>query len=379
MRTPPLSLYVHFPWCVRKCPVLRLQFASGKGPDPRSRLSRAAAAAISTAISTRRGRPIDTVFIGGGTPSLLSGRTIAALLDGIARARRRRRRRRSDAGGQSRRHRRDQFRRLPRRRHQSAVDRRPVIRRGAPEDARPNPRSARHEARSRGRDGRRIRTLQPRSDARSAEARPSTKPLPILSRALALGASHISWYQLTIEPKTEFALRPPPLPDEDTLGDIEAQASHCLERAGLERYEVSAFARPGQEARHNLNYWTFGDYLGIGAGAHGKITCRSPIRSDPHQQTAGARTLPRNASGASCGREAAIADDALPAEFLLNALRLIDGVPRTLVARTHRASTRQRSRPLGGRQQALGLMRAIGWRVTPLGLRYLDTVVSEFL
>ena len=93
-----------------------------------------------------------------------------------------------------------------------------------------------------------------------------------LKRAIALGVSHISWYQLTIEPRTEFALHPPPLPDEDTLAEIEASGLALLDAAGFSRYEVSAFSRPRQEARHNLNYWTFGDYIGIGAGAHGKLS-----------------------------------------------------------------------------------------------------------
>ncbi len=114
-----------------------------------------------------------------------------------------------------------------------------------------------------------------------------------LRKALVLGASHVSWYQLTIEPRTEFAQHPPPLPDEDELGAIESAGFASLAAAGLRRYEVSAFAREGEAARHNVNYWMFGDYLGIGAGAHGKITFADPRHDHPHQQAARTGALSR--------------------------------------------------------------------------------------
>jgi putative oxygen-independent coproporphyrinogen III oxidase len=376
MIAPPLSLYVHFPWCVRKCPYCDFNSHPAKGAIPEADYLAQLLSDFDGDLELIDGRSIDTVFIGGGTPSLISGRTMALLLDGLrARA---------------------------------------VIADDAEVTLEANPGAidetnfAAYRAAGINRlsigaqsfDAAHLRTLGRIHEALDTERAVAAardagferfnldlmhglpdqtidEAVADLSRALALGASHVSWYQLTIEPKTEFALRPPTLPDEDTLGGIEDAGFACLERAGLERYEVSAFARPGQEARHNLNYWTFGDYLGIGAGAHGKITVAAKsevIRTN--KPLAPARYLAMPA--AQLRSQAAIAEDALPGEFLLNALRLIDGVPAPLLPE-------RTGRPVAAieagwrRQQALGLMRADRLGVTPLGLRYLDTVVSEFL
>jgi coproporphyrinogen III oxidase-like Fe-S oxidoreductase len=198
-----------------------------------------------------------------------------------------------------------------------------------------------------------------------------------LQRALTLGASHVSWYQLTIEPRTEFALHPPRLPDEDALATIEAAGLATLEAAGLQRYEVSAFARAGQAARHNVNYWTFGDYLGIGAGAHGKITFAARdaiIRTS--KPLAPARYL--GAAPDELRSEAPIQADARPGEFLLNALRLTDGVdPQLFEQRT--GCVLATIDDTWKRLHARGLVQRDRLAVTELGLRYLDTVVGEFI
>ena len=167
-----------------------------------------------------------------------------------------------------------------------------------------------------------------------------------LQRALSLGASHVSWYQLTIEPRTEFAQHPPRLPDEDALGAIESAGLAMLSSSGLQRYEVSAFARDGEAARHNLNYWTFGDYLGIGAGAHGKITFaerNAIVRTG--KPLAPSRYL--GAEATELRSEQIIAGDARPGEFLLNALRLIDGVDSQSVRTTNRVFAIGDRRDLG--------------------------------
>src|SRR4030095_9163056 len=146
-----------------------------------------------------------------------------------------------------------------------------------------------------------------------------------LEHAFALGTTHLSWYQLTLEPRTPFAANPPPLPDEQTLGDIEEAGLRALNQAGFGRYEVSAFAKDGAIARHNVNYWQFGDYLGIGAGAHGKLTFAAEDRivrtTKPLQPRRYLAALP-----AELCSTADVSRDARPGEFMLNTLRLVDGV-----------------------------------------------------
>ena len=180
-----------------------------------------------------------------------------------------------------------------------------------------------------------------------------------LQRALALGASHISWYQLTIEPRTEFALHPPRLPDEDALGAIEVGGARDARRPPV--CNAMKFRRSratGEAARHNLNYWTFGDYLGIGAGAHGKITFVERDADRPHQQATGAGAVSRRRTAPSCGRRRPSPRDARPGEFLLNALRLIDGVRVAVVRTTHRGFALGDRRNSGKRCSARGLVRA---------------------
>src|SRR5690606_15173839 len=146
-----------------------------------------------------------------------------------------------------------------------------------------------------------------------------------LERAVALGPAHLSWYQLTLEPNTRFHAFPPPgLPDEDGVLAIEAAGLELLRRAGYERYEVSAFARPGFRCRHNLNYWRFGDYLGLGAGAHGKLTDAAG-RVWRRVKPAHPRDYMERAESGGLPPASEVAADDLGFEFMLNALRLPEG------------------------------------------------------
>ena len=376
METPPLSLYVHFPWCVRKCPYCDFNSHPAKGPLPETAYVAQLLRDLDHDVALVGNRSLETIFIGGGTPSLISGRSIAALLDGI-RGRiavvpdaeitleanpgaidaenfanyRAAGVNRLSIGAQS--FNADQLKTLGRIHTPGDSERAVAI------------------ANEAGFDRINLDLMHglPRQTVADAIAD--------LHCAIALGVSHISWYQLTIEPRTEFAARPPQLPDEDSLAAIEGAGLAVLAAAGLRRYEVSAFSRAGQEARHNLNYWMFGDYLGIGAGAHGKISFPardSVIRT--RKPLAPARYLA--ASSTELRTEAVVTADALPGEFLLNALRLIDGVTESLFnARTGCESATIDE--LWRHQQMHGLMRSDRLGVTPLGLRHLDTVVSDFL
>ena len=193
-----------------------------------------------------------------------------------------------------------------------------------------------------------------------------------LERAVALEPTHVSWYQLTIEPRTEFARRPPELPDAETLADIAEAGQAFLANAGYARYEVSAYARPGSRSRHNLNYWTFGDYLGIGAGAHGKLT-----RADGIVRTAKARQ-PRLYLKDPEPLDTPVDATSLPVEFMMNVLRLVEGVPES--AFTQRTGLPDATiAPTITTLREQGLMCPNRLALTELGYRHLDSVVGRFL
>lgn len=198
-----------------------------------------------------------------------------------------------------------------------------------------------------------------------------------LQAAIDQEPEHISWYQLTLEPNTYFAVRPPVLPPDSTIEELFTQGQCVLAAAGYTRYEVSAYATRGRECRHNRNYWTFGDYLGIGAGAHGKLTLPSDgrvlRRVKPRQPAAYLETPDRH-------RDQPVPAAELPFEFMLNALRLVEGVP------AHRFEERS-GLALSALEPALGVLRAEGLLVadtqrlqaTERGLALLNEILEHFL
>ena len=198
-----------------------------------------------------------------------------------------------------------------------------------------------------------------------------------LQCAIDLGPEHISWYQLTIEAKTEFARRPPLLPVEQTLADIERLGLALLADAGYGRYEVSAFAKSGHRCRHNLNYWSFGDYLGIGAGAHGKLT--QAAGDGLHIRRTRKASQPRlylAEPGQTSSTE--VEQDAIVIEFMMNALRLVDGVSCETFER-HTGLAWSKVSDQWGKLVDAGLVETRRCAPTPRGMRYLDSVVGSFL
>jgi len=200
-----------------------------------------------------------------------------------------------------------------------------------------------------------------------------------LDGVIALQPEHLSWYQLTLEPNTEFAARPPPLPDDDAVAEIYDQGQQRLAAAGYAQYEVSAYARPGRQARHNLNYWEFGDYLGIGAGAHGKRTRDGRIERRArhkhpkrYQEAAGAALAVQEARTLSAQE--------LPIEFMLNALRLNRGVDASLWGARTGLPLAALATPLAEARRQ-GLLEADPQRLqpTPLGHRHLNRLLGLFL
>ena len=200
--------------------------------------------------------------------------------------------------------------------------------------------------------------------------------------ACSLQPAHISYYQLTLEPGTVFHSRPPPLPDEDAAWQIQLAGQKMLADSGYAQYEVSAYAKEGARCRHNLNYWLFGDYVGIGAGAHGKVSGKLPekiLRTvKPKQPREYQAAISRAARSAGDGSYIAAAD--LPFEFMLNALRLNDGFSSDCYRAAHRTCARNLDKKLAAAEER-GLLESVasGWRPTALGLRFLNDLQASFL
>jgi oxygen-independent coproporphyrinogen-3 oxidase len=318
---PPLALYVHIPWCVRKCPYCDFNSHERSGQLPEAEYVEKLLADLESLLPSVWGRRLSSVFIGGGTPSLFSPESIDRMLAGV-RAR------------------------LP-------------LEPGAEVTLEANPGTV-EAARFKGFraagvnrisigvqsfDDRMLQALgrihggaEARRALDAALASFDNVNLDLmyglpgqseamaradLEQATASGVPHISAYQLTIEPNTVFFSRPPRLPEHDLCADMQLAAEELLAATGYESYETSAFAKPGRRSRHNLNYWQFGDYLGIGAGAHGKISFPDRITRHSRMKQPREYLLAQN----SLVEEREIPVDEVPFEFALNALRLTDGFP----------------------------------------------------
>ena len=326
---PLLSLYVHIPWCIRKCPYC--DFNSHEAPEalPEAAYVDALIADLEFSLPSIWGRKINSVFIGGGTPSLFSAASIDRLLSEV----RARVPLEPDAEitleanpGTFERERFEGFRNAGVNRLSLGVqsfNARSLKALGRVHDdmeARRATEAALRIFRNLNLDIMYALPEQTREEAQMD-----------LICAIGSGAPHLSFYQLTLEPNTLFHRHPPPLPDEDAAADIEEMIHTMLESGAYFHYETSAFARVTFESRHNLNYWRFGDYLGIGAGAHSKLSFADAVLRQvrwkhPRQY------LQEVAAGMPLQDEIAISRDDIGFEFMLNALRLAEGVPATLFA-----------------------------------------------
>ncbi|MEW6444642.1 MAG: radical SAM family heme chaperone HemW [Pseudomonadota bacterium] len=376
---PPLALYIHLPWCVRKCPYC--DFNSHEAPTalPESEYVDALIRDLEQDLPLIWGRPIVSIFIGGGTPSLFSAEAIDRLFSGL------RARLKLLPGievtleanpgaveaGKFR-----EFRALGINRLsigiQSFQDA-PLKALGRIHGGR-EAIAAAEAAHAAGFDDFNL-DLMHGLPGQSVES-----GLADVRQAIALSPSHVSYYQLTIEPNTLFHARPPALPDDELLADIEEGGQALLAEAGYAQYEVSAYAREGQRCAHNLNYWEFGDYLGIGAGAHGKLTLPAEQRITRRARTKNPRDYLPLAGTPSAFVEETVKPRDAAFEFMLNALRLKEGFsPSLFQERT--------GLPLGLLRDALERAEQAGlmtWdiqniRPTARGWRYLNDLMQHFL
>lgn len=373
----PLSLYVHLPWCVRKCPYCDFNSHQRPARLPEDAYVAALIADLELEWPLALGRPLQSIFFGGGTPSLFSGRAIQRILDGV-------RARLSLAPdceitletnpGTAEFDRFEAYLAAGVNRLSFGVqsfDDRMLARLGRIHGG-DEARRAYALARAAGIDNINLDLMYGLPGQSLDEAQADVRA------ALELGPEHLSHYQLTLEPQTVFARTPPPdLPDEDLLVDMLDACQPLLRAGGFEQYEVSAYARPQRPSRHNMNYWLFGDYLAVGAGGHSKYTGNG-VRRRARQRTP-SLYLQNAGTAAGLAEDRAVADGELGFEFMLNALRLRDGFPTGLYAeRTGRVLVDE-----PGYHKALsrGLLEVDcdQVRASDLGFRFLNDTVGCFL
>ena len=376
----PLSLYVHLPWCVRKCPYCDFNSHSSGGDAPTSRYVDALLIDLEREAQRAGRRAVETIFLGGGTPSLFSPAEIGRLLDGIARCL-------SIAADA-----------------EVTMEANPgTVESGSPAGYR----AAGVNRLSVGAQSFddesliRIGRIHSSDDIRRSfddavaagfynvnidlmYALPGQSvemALADIDAAVRLGPQHISWYQLTLEPNTVFHARPPAdLPDAERAWDIQDAGASLLSDAGFRQYEVSAWARDARECRHNLNYWQFGDYLAAGAGAHGKITDGDGVLR--YRKAANPLQYMQLMEAGEHGAEAEVPDEsAILFEFMLNALRLVDGFSEALFEeRTGLPGARLEAEAGAALERRLIERNREGnWRPTALGRQFLNDLQAEFL
>lgn len=379
MTAIPLSLYVHVPWCVRKCPYCDFNSHKQEGELPEQAYVDALLDDLDRDLAGAQGRPLHSIFIGGGTPSLFSAQSYERLLNELGK----------------------------RLRFADDIEITLEANPGTFEQAKF--RDYRHAGINRlsigiqsfdaaqltrlGRIHGRDEALRAADIAHTAgfdnfnldlmfalPQQTQQQALDDLRTAIACSPTHLSWYQLTIEPNTEFFSRPPVQPADDDIADMQQAGIELLASHGFQRYEISAFATEGKRSRHNLNYWEFGDYFGIGAGAHGKLT-----RSADHGTLSIERTrktrMPQHylaANGQYCVERKVVPAAELTFEFMMNALRLSDGVDSDSFA--SRTGLTLPAGLLASLQQR-GLLQADPTRLapSPLGLAHLNTLLMEFI
>ena len=378
MNLPPLSIYVHVPWCVQKCPYCDFNSHGQKGDIPEAEYVQHLIDDLKTDLHLVQGRKIHSVFIGGGTPSLLTGAAYTRLLNEID----------SLIGlsdnceitleanpgtvetGRFKDYVKAGINRISIGVQSMQNDKLKALGRihGADEAS-----YAAQQASEAGLNSFNLDLMHGLPGQSLDDA------LSDLKQIIALNPPHISWYQLTIEPNTQFASKPPTLPQDETLWDIQEQGQALLAQAGYQQYEISGYAKPGFQCQHNLNYWRFGDYLGIGCGAHGKVTDAKTgviTRTEKVKHPRGYMDIIKPYLYKSWQVE----QDDLAFEFFMNRFRLTEPCP----IEDYSALTNQ---PLQSQQAALNKAINTGlliekdghWQVSLKGHRFLNDLLELFV
>ena len=374
---PPLSLYIHIPWCVQKCPYCDFNSHGQNGELPQQEYVDALLADLKNDLSYVQQRPIHTIFIGGGTPSLFDASQIQRLLDGVE----------AmipfetdieitmEANPGTLEH--DDFAeyraagvtRLSIGVQSFSKEKLNLLGRIHDQD----------EAKTAAEKAKQANYLSFNLDLMHGLPNQSfDEAMHDIDTAGALMPPHLSWYQLTIEPNTLFHSKPPQLPDDEKLWHIYEQGQERLAALGYEQYEISAYAKPGFQCRHNLNYWKFGDYLGIGCGAHGKITqpeTDSIIRTVKIKHPKGYLAASNYTSETT---EVITEDRAL--EYLMNRLRLMTPIPKAeFEARTGQSAAVVKEGMVKSINRGLLTETDTHWQLTSKGHMFVNDLLSQFI
>ncbi|MFB2830816.1 radical SAM family heme chaperone HemW [Aeromonas jandaei] len=378
LQLPPLSLYIHVPWCVQKCPYCDFNSHAQKGELPHLEYVAALLEDLEQDLKWAQGRPLSSIFIGGGTPSLLTVEAMQTLLDGV--------RARipliadceitmeANPGTVEA----DKFAGFQR----AGINRISI-----------GVQSFQQEKLTR------LGRIHGPEEARKAAALAHAIKLPTfnldlmhglpdqslddalydLQQAIDCAPPHLSWYQLTIEPNTAFASKPPKLPEDDALWDIYEQGHAMLTASGYRQYEISAYAKEGYQCHHNLNYWRFGDYLGIGCGAHGKVTDlanRQILRTAKVKHPKGYL----DSSRPYLDELWQVTADDLPLEYFMNRFRLFEPAPKAEFE-AYTGLPLERVETVLTIAQSKELIEDLGdsWQLTSLGHRYLNVLLELFM
>ncbi len=378
LQLPPLALYIHIPWCIQKCPYCDFNSHAVKQGIPEQEYIAHLLADLDQDAALVNGRSVSSIFIGGGTPSVFSANGIQQILQGV------------------------------KQRLQCDADMEVTM------EANPGTveaeRFAGYVSAGVSRFSIGVQSFQPaqlkalgriHNCEEAIRAAELARQLPLqsfnldlmhglpqqdiagaladLQQAIDLAPPHLSWYQLTIEPNTAFASRPPVLPPDDTLWDIQQQGLALLQQHGYQQYEISAYAKAGQQCRHNLNYWRYGDYLGIGCGAHGKITLPSRnaiMRTVKIKHPKGYMDISR---GYLDSRETVPTEDR-PFEFFMNRFRLLEPCPiNAFTAYTGLALSTIAPAIAEAEQKQLLRVTDSHWQITDKGARYLNDLLTLFI
>jgi len=375
---PLLSLYVHVPWCVQKCPYCDFNSHGQKGTIPEKEYVQHLIDDLKADLHLVQGRKIHSIFIGGGTPSLLTGDAYTRLLSEVDRliglsddceitleanpgtVETGRFKEYVGAG----------INRISIGVQSMQNDKLKALGRihGADEAN-----YAAEQAHQAGLNSFNLDLMHGLPGQSLEDA------LSDLKKIIALNPPHISWYQLTIEPNTQFASKPPTLPQDDILWDIQEQGQALLAEAGYEQYEISGYAKPGYQCQHNLNYWRFGDYLGIGCGAHGKVTnIKTGVitRTEKVKHPRGYMDLAKP----YLYKQWRVEEDDLAFEFFMNRFRLVESCPKKDLSSLTGLSQQSQQRALNT-AIAKGLLidNSETWQVSQKGHRYLNDLLELFV
>jgi putative oxygen-independent coproporphyrinogen III oxidase len=378
LQLPPLALYIHIPWCIQKCPYCDFNSHAVKQGIPEQEYIAHLLADLDQDLALVHGRSLSSIFIGGGTPSVFSAEGIAQILQGV-------------------------------KQRISCVADMEVTMEANPGTVEAERFSgyvtagvSRFSIGVQSFQSAQLKALGRIHDCDEAIAAAKlAQQLPLksfnldlmhglpqqdvagaladLQQAIELLPPHLSWYQLTIEPNTAFASRPPLLPPDDTLWEIQQQGLALLQQHGYQQYEISAYAKVGQQCQHNLNYWRYGDYLGIGCGAHGKVTLpsrNSILRTVKIKHPKGYMDISR---GYMDSREQVAAEDR-PFEFFMNRFRLLEPCPISeFTAYTGLPVDSITDAIAQAQHRQLLSVTASHWQITDKGARYLNDLLTLFI